>query len=201
MSLSRNPNQEDLRVRRTQKMLQNAFVELVIEKGFEAITVQMLADRAMINRATFYRHYEDKFDLAEKVYCALNMEYRASLANVRESDPLQGWVMLFSHINRYAELYLALLSGMPHFQEYVRESIEQELHAALLQMGLIAEGAALPVPLALRYMASAQMGIIQWWLEGGQTIPAQQMAEHLMELHNYGPLQPLRLSAGMTWNG
>jgi AcrR family transcriptional regulator len=53
----------DLRVRRTRKVLKSALIELTIEKGFAAVTVQDIADRAMINRATFYRHYLDKYDL------------------------------------------------------------------------------------------------------------------------------------------
>lgn len=60
------PQNEDLRVRRTRKMLMQALIELTIEKGFAALTVQDIADRAMINRATFYRHYLDKYSLLDK---------------------------------------------------------------------------------------------------------------------------------------
>jgi pimeloyl-ACP methyl ester carboxylesterase len=54
--------QTDLRIRRTHHFLQEAMIELITEKGFEAITVGDIAERAMINRATFYRHYQDKYD-------------------------------------------------------------------------------------------------------------------------------------------
>mgnify|MGYP000433395684 CR=1 FL=1 len=64
-------NKTDLRVRRTQKMLRKAFIQLVITHGFDSISVQMLADEAMINRATFYRHNKDIFDLAEKEFIDL----------------------------------------------------------------------------------------------------------------------------------
>jgi AcrR family transcriptional regulator len=56
---------EDPRVKRTRKLLSQAFLELMQEKGFQAITVQDIADRAGVNRATFYAHYEDKFDLLD----------------------------------------------------------------------------------------------------------------------------------------
>ena len=55
-----------LRMRRTRKALIQALIELTIEKGFAAITVQDIADRAMVNRATFYRHYLDKRDLLDQ---------------------------------------------------------------------------------------------------------------------------------------
>ena len=56
-------NVEDLRVRRTRKLLQQALIELTIEKGFADVTVRDIAERAMVNRSTFYRHYLDKYDL------------------------------------------------------------------------------------------------------------------------------------------
>lgn len=55
----------DLRVRRTRHLLQQAFMELMMEKGFQSITVQDIAERAMVNRATFYDHFVDKYALLE----------------------------------------------------------------------------------------------------------------------------------------
>lgn len=54
---------EDLRIRRTRKLLMQALIKLTVEKGFAAITVQDIANRAMVNRATFYRHYLDMPEL------------------------------------------------------------------------------------------------------------------------------------------
>lgn len=57
----------DLRVLKTRQAIQDAFVDLVLSEGFERITVSELAKQAMINRQTFYKHYLDKYDLAEKM--------------------------------------------------------------------------------------------------------------------------------------
>ncbi|WP_137630016.1 TetR family transcriptional regulator [Secundilactobacillus hailunensis] len=57
----------DLRVLKTKRAIQDAFVDLVLTEGFERVTVSGLARRAMINRQTFYTHYLDKYDLAEKL--------------------------------------------------------------------------------------------------------------------------------------
>jgi AcrR family transcriptional regulator len=57
---------EDLRVRRTRKLLQQALVEGTVEKGFVALTVRDITERAMVNRSTFYRDYLDKYDLLEQ---------------------------------------------------------------------------------------------------------------------------------------
>lgn len=57
----------DLRTKKTELAIQNAFVELVLEDGFQAITITQLAQKAMINRQTFYKHYLDKYDLANQL--------------------------------------------------------------------------------------------------------------------------------------
>lgn len=54
----------DLRVIKTRRAIEDAFVDLLLEKGFANITVQDIADRALINRKTFYGHYQDKYELA-----------------------------------------------------------------------------------------------------------------------------------------
>ena len=55
----------DPRIKRTRHLLQQALMELMGEKSFQAITIQDIADRATVNRATFYAHFEDKEALLE----------------------------------------------------------------------------------------------------------------------------------------
>jgi len=57
----------DPRVKRTRRLLIEAFFELLGEKGFDAITVQDIASRATVNRATFYAHFTDKYALVEEL--------------------------------------------------------------------------------------------------------------------------------------
>jgi len=57
----------DLRIKRTQKAIKDAFFDLLEEKGFEHISVKDITDKAMISRNTFYLHYSDKYELLNKV--------------------------------------------------------------------------------------------------------------------------------------
>ena len=59
--------QEDPRIVRTRSLIIEAFLELVQEKDFEAISVKDITERATINRATFYRHFPDKYLLLEHI--------------------------------------------------------------------------------------------------------------------------------------
>ena len=58
---------KDLRIVKTDINIRNTFIQLLNEKDFHSITVQDLLDRALINRSTFYKHYSDKFELAEAI--------------------------------------------------------------------------------------------------------------------------------------
>ena len=57
----------DPRIKRTRQLLHRAFHELLAEKTFEEITVHDIAERSMVNRATFYDHFPDKFALLEDI--------------------------------------------------------------------------------------------------------------------------------------
>ena len=57
----------DPRITRTRKLLVDAFMGLLAEKDFEDITVQDVAARATVNRATFYDHFMDKYALADEL--------------------------------------------------------------------------------------------------------------------------------------
>jgi AcrR family transcriptional regulator len=55
----------DPRVKRTRQLLEQSFLEVVTEKGFQAVTVQDITEKAGVNRATFYAHFPDKYALLD----------------------------------------------------------------------------------------------------------------------------------------
>ncbi len=57
----------DLRVIKTRANIKNTFIELLFKKDFTEITIQNILDQALINRSTFYKHYSDKYELAEQL--------------------------------------------------------------------------------------------------------------------------------------
>jgi AcrR family transcriptional regulator len=63
-----NPREEeklDPRVKRTRRLILQSFGDLLAEKSFDAVSVQDVTDRAQINRATFYAHFQDKYELLD----------------------------------------------------------------------------------------------------------------------------------------
>lgn len=75
----------DPRIKRTRQLLQQALIELMAEKSFQAITVQDIAERATVNRVTFYAHFEDKYALLE--YTIREMIKQQLYSQVPEDAP------------------------------------------------------------------------------------------------------------------
>ncbi|MEI8200414.1 MAG: TetR/AcrR family transcriptional regulator [Eubacteriales bacterium] len=113
----------NLRVRRTRKLLREALIELTKENSFEAITVGEITERAMVSRASFYRNYKDKYDLVEQVF-------EEAIQALRDFVSLPGaehptiWVKFFEHVAEYEKLYRALLgrNGSPWFAHKMRSA-------------------------------------------------------------------------------
>ena len=72
----------DLRIVKTNINIRNTFIQLLNEKDFDSITIQNILDRALINRSTFYKHYSDKYDLAEAIAKDFLEKFK-SLSDVR----------------------------------------------------------------------------------------------------------------------
>jgi len=89
------PEHADPRVRRTRKLLQDAFRSLIHEKPLSEISIQHITDRATVNRATFYAHYHDKQDLAINVVKTDMLTSVFELFNQRPAFNRQN-MMLFS---------------------------------------------------------------------------------------------------------
>jgi AcrR family transcriptional regulator len=101
----------NLRVQRTQKLLRDALVELIEERSFEELTVREITERAMVSRAAFYRNYQDKYDLVERIFADAMSKLLHAVGNLGQEHPAEIWVTFFEHIAMYKQLYRALLGS------------------------------------------------------------------------------------------
>lgn len=102
----------DLRVVKTRSNIKQAFIRLLEEKDFHDITIQNILDLALINRSTFYNHYLDKYDLAEKLIFEVK-EHISSCVDERfdpshTPDPLPSICNIYHYLFEYKRMILAL---------------------------------------------------------------------------------------------
>ncbi len=182
------PVKRDRRIARTQQLLSRALMELVVERGYDTITIQDITDRANVSRATFYLHYRDKDELMfasmEKIYDGLasshEKEAAFDLSDVREDTPCEAGD--FEHVAEYADFYRAMLSkhGSLGFLLRVMSYLTEAFQPAMEQQ-VGENGAKVPVDLIAAFFAGAEVGVMKWWLENDLRYTPQEMARmHFM---------------------
>jgi len=185
-------NLEDLRVRRTRKLLQKALLEAASEKGFAHVSVRDITERAMVNRATFYRHYEDKYDLLAHYMEELSGFIDSENGETSPSDdempsldtPPSGLAKLLRHMQANADFYRVMLgkNGDPAFcGQAFRDFIEAGYRRILSGHASQPDSSRPPVDLTVNYLLNAGIGAIVWWLENEQSYSPEQMARWLYQ--------------------
>jgi AcrR family transcriptional regulator len=168
-------------------------LEAASEKGFAHVTVRDITERAMVNRATFYRHYEDKYDLLTHYMEELSRlidseEGESSLGNqiAQSLDmPPPGLVKVLRHMQANADFYRVMLgkNGDPTFcAQTFRSLIEQGYRRILSSQNIQTDSSRPPIDLMVSYILNAGIGAIVWWLENDQLYSPEQMAVWLYQL-------------------
>ncbi len=190
--MQNSADKEDLRVRRTRKMIQTALIELTVEKkGFNDVSVRDITERAMINRSTFYRHYLDKCDLVNQymddVYELLAHDEKIAVESdeVPKPSPMpSGLINLLKHVQEYAEFYRIMLgiNGDPGFAEHFRQISEKRRRVAFGKLINGADSSELPIDMRMKYVSYAFIGVIVWWLENDQPCTVEQLARWISQI-------------------
>jgi AcrR family transcriptional regulator len=137
----------DPRVLRTRKLIMDSFIDLSGKKEFKDITIKDITTEAMINRATFYYHFEDIYDLLEKVLSEVllvNLNY-----DIYQNDELneEAFVRIFNAITNFQKS----LSNRCHrgyedtIARIIREQLEIIFYKMLLKQKRTEEDEALKI--------------------------------------------------------
>jgi AcrR family transcriptional regulator len=173
---------KNLRLRRTQKLLREALISLIEEKGFDALTVGEITERAMVSRAAFYRNYQDKYSLVEQIFEEAMHTLLNEVEGMRSEHPSEVWVKFFEHIAEYERLYRALLGrkGSPWFVMKMRASladlVKEHEH---LPGGQYAAGQPIFTfsdDLVPDLVSTLFVEAITWWLEQERPSPPREIA-------------------------
>lgn len=202
-----NEKKIDRRITRTKRMIRDAFTQLMEEKGFEAITVSDLTEKADINRGTFYLHYKDKYDLleqseedvfeeldkiAEEAWKSINIEDRK---NLEVGMPLPFVIKLFEYLEENATFMNVILgpNGDPSFQLRLKEVIKKKMLDKFFPI-TNEEKRMVPLDYLTAYVSSAHLGVIQHWLKVGMDKSPHEMATMLSQTTFWGPVKAAGIS-------
>ena len=201
MPINKNINLEDPRVRKTRRGLRQAFVRLILQKGYDAISIQDIANEAETARVTFYRHYGDKEELLTDCLDTLYQELRDKVTAILEG-PAQNQRapvhIFYEHLEEQEDLYRILFSSrgtqtvVEHLRQYMATRILEELKNLSPDTR-----PDLPLDIIAYHAASAQIGLGVWWLKNNKPYPADDIAHLARWLSLEGILHVLGIEVNL----
>jgi AcrR family transcriptional regulator len=172
----------DRRVQRTRELLQKALIELISERGYDAITIQDIVARANVGRTTFYAHYSSKDELFMSCHKAIVSEFHSLHPHSREellSHEAPPWMTsAYRHLLDARALLYPIFQGKdgPLILRRIRDRSAEEIEASL-RAAFAEADTNIPIDVLANYLAGAQIALVQWWLEKRQAHTPENLAQ------------------------
>lgn len=173
---TRTPNANNRRVQRTRELLHRAFIALILERGYDSVTIGDVVQRAGVGRSTFYTHFGD---LEEFLLSHADAGWLETIAvRARAERPFLGFTLpLLEHAQEYRRVWRALMGNkagaalQKSFKKTLLRLVREDLAKALpRQRPAAAEGTA-------RYLAGAFSELLFWWLDSPSALSPAEVDE------------------------
>lgn len=181
----------DLRVQKTQEAIESALLNLIEEKGFDGITVRDLCLLARINRSTFYTHYQDKYDLLnritqeaiQKIVRIVNPEEIVNSSGKIDLSAYSAMVLsLFCAIAEDRVLYQTLLgvNGNYNFLKELKEIVKKKILAEWDVIRPRINSLPIDETLYLEIVVSIFVGTVLWWIDDNFSLTPEEITGQLV---------------------
>ena len=169
----------DKRTQRTRARLQQALIALILERGYDAITIRDITERAHVGYATFFRHYDGKEALLADAFEQSVTELVALLHSLGETSPEEEGRLIFEHVAAHHELYLVFLRG-----EGTQALVDQVEREAVKELVLryARYTPAIPAAILANHVVASIIALIKWWLRNDMPFSPEQMSVFYAEL-------------------
>ncbi|WP_049761299.1 TetR/AcrR family transcriptional regulator [Rubrobacter xylanophilus] len=176
---------EDPRVRRTRELILRAFAELIEEKGHAGLTVQEIAERATINRATFYAHFRDQYELFDHyVSEAFRKELRRRLPGSPGLSEESLRALVLAACEYLAGLETTCRRKDRRFRPLIEARVQRELYELLLGWmegsPWAAGGRSAAREVTASVVSWAIFGAALDWSRGGTGCSPAEVADHVL---------------------
>ncbi|HLO13619.1 MAG TPA: TetR/AcrR family transcriptional regulator [Anaerolineales bacterium] len=172
----------DRQSQRTRQALGAALLQLMKEKGYRAVSIKDIIDRANVGRSTFYAHFADKDELFEnQVNRMLETLIEHTPQDVLEGNPYFPSLELFRHVQEQWKLYklLSWEAGNNLHINHLQKTISQQIEQRLSTVGKTFE---FPIPILANFLAGSLLSLLKWWLDNKMTYSPEQMDEMFRKL-------------------
>ena len=171
----------DIRSQRTRQSISDCFIALLNEKPATKITVTEICDMAGINRATFYKHYQDVPALLESQVDALLQQLQQFLDS-RGDQPIDTMILeILRHMRSEGMYYYALGSqnGDPALPTKTFELCYRSVFPLLKKH--LPEMSGEQMEMLYFYLSQGCGGVLTWWLRNGMVQPPEDVAKFILD--------------------
>ncbi|MBM7542060.1 TetR/AcrR family transcriptional regulator [Amphibacillus cookii] len=174
----------DPRIKRTRKLIMDAFITLSAKKSFDMITVKDITEEATINRATFYYHFKDKYDLIEQTLKEdLLIHVISRLSDCEKINKAAIRKVFLSLIAFHNDLSSRCERSYHNFKSSIEVTVKRELADQFYHILLKNTASSKDKELRLTsvMLSWAIYGVINEW-RNDQSIDAEQLIETAMPI-------------------
>jgi AcrR family transcriptional regulator len=164
----------DRRIQRTQRALIDALVALALEKGYDAVTIRDLAERANISYSTFFRHYAGKDELLVTEIKSVIDDLKALIGQTRDKSRTAEGAQIFQHVAANQAFYRVLFTSQGTSR--ILYNVQQEIAVELVRERVFHASSPIPPEIAANHFVVTILGLIRWWLDHDMPYPVERMA-------------------------
>ena len=186
MTATERPNRFDRRKQRTHKALKQATLDLVLEKGYDAVTIQDIVDHADYGRGTFYLHFDDKeaavWEIILDGLAEANRQGSVRSMEGRYPPGYLGYLITFEHAEQNRDLYRLMLGsqGSSLLSHRVAQVLAGQIETAI-RSGEYVPNPQVPPEVMAQTIVGSLVRLVFWWLETPNEYTATQMADMLWQ--------------------
>ena len=175
-------HKEDARVKKTKAKLLEAFRQLLSEKTFEDITINEVCSRADVRRATFYKHFDDKYAFLKYFVGSLRDEFDHTIPKRKKPNATSAY---------YVEYIRAIVRFLTENELIVKNVLQSEVLPSLIEVikeknfedtcerlrKSVEEGMTLPasIEITASMMTGAVANTLLAWFKGGKAMPVDEL--------------------------
>ena len=168
---------EDLRVIKTRQAILSTFKEMVCEMDYDQITIKELTERAMINRKTFYLHYQDLDELLYLMQAEIITNFTQREISYRSMDDIKAIIReFFSYSATMPELYERIMCSGSYATSFAAINNAIMQHRAITNKGAFSSD-PLVDNIVFAYFGANSPLIYRQWVKDGKKMPLEQLIE------------------------
>ena len=175
-------NKTDLRIIKTRNGLYDALILLLKEKTFEEIKVSDICKKALINRSTFYAHFQDKYELFASLIDDLKQSLNYELKNINKDLTVKEYYIelikvFLDHIEGKEEIYRSIMINNKNsiIMDMIYDTINEDISKKLDDLDI-------PTDVASSYYLGGVVNVGMFWLRNGKKYTKEEMLDFLNKL-------------------